>query len=146
MRLRPARPEDSAAITGLLDQLGYPGTAPFMARRIDELAADPDEELVVAELEGAVVAVLSLHLVPQLALPGPFARISYLCVDAGQRGKGVGTALLAHAEAVARARRCDRLEVHCAQQREEAQRFYGRHGYVESPRCRVRHLSDATPP
>jgi hypothetical protein len=116
VRLRPARPADAAAITGLLDQLGYPGTARFLARRIGELAADPDEELVVAEREGAVVAVLCGCI---------------WCRSWRWR---------------AMARGCERLEVHCAQQREGAQRFYGRHGYVESPRCRVRRLSDAAPP
>ncbi len=146
MTIRVARPEDAGAIARLLDQLGYPGTATFLAERIAELAADPDEELVVAEQTGRVVAVLSLHVVPQLALVGPFARISYLCVDAPHRGQGIGAELLAHAEAVARDRGCDRLEVHCAQRREEAQGFYHRHGYGASPCCRVRLLHEDPPP
>ncbi|WZB65004.1 GNAT family N-acetyltransferase [Achromobacter xylosoxidans] len=45
-----------------------------------------------------------------------------------------GRALEEAAEALARARGCDRIEVHCHERRVDAHRFYHRQGYAESPK------------
>lgn len=132
--IRPARADDADAIARLLDQLGYPGAASFLPERIQALRADPGETLVVAELDGAVLGVLSLHIIPQLAVEGSFARVSYLVVDEAKTGQGIGGALLAYAESVARARGSDRMELHSSTRRTRAHRFYLREGYEESPK------------
>lgn len=131
--IRPATSYDAEAIARLLTQLGYPGTEGFLPMRIRDLMADPDETLVVAESDGAVVGVLSLHIIPQLAVEGPFARVSYLVVDEAVTGQGIGRALLAYAESVARECGCDRMELHSATRRTRAHQFYLREGYEESP-------------
>ena len=77
---------------------------------------------------------IGLHFMVQLALPGDFCRITYFCVSDAARGSGVGRALEEAAEALARARGCDRIEVHCHQRRTDAHRFYYRQGYEESPK------------
>ncbi|MBA4387456.1 MAG: GNAT family N-acetyltransferase [Verrucomicrobia bacterium] len=133
MKIRKANQKDAEAIAALLEQLGYPRTQTFLAERINLLAGDSGEELVVGEEGGRVVAVLSLHFIPQLAVEGPFARISYLCVQEGLRSKGIGRQLEEYAEKAARARGCDRMELHCYARRTDAHRFYFRQGYEESP-------------
>ena len=50
IKIRKANQEDAGAITTLLEQLGYPGTQVFLADRINLLADDSSEELVVGEL------------------------------------------------------------------------------------------------
>ena len=140
MKIRKAQPEDSTGIADLLNQLGYPVMEGFLKGRISMLASDPDEELVVGDDNGQVVAVLSLHFVPQLAVEGCFARISYLCVREDLRSKGIGRQLEEYAEATARTRGCDRIELHCHGRRTGAHRFYARHGYEESPKYLMKKL------
>jgi GNAT superfamily N-acetyltransferase len=138
--LRPATLQDAPALADLLGQLGYPGTEGFVAKRLRQLAAHPDALLQVAEAGGAVLGFISLHFIPQLALPGDFCRVSYLCVAQQARSRGVGAQLEAFAEREARARGCDRIELHSHERRTDAHRFYRRQGYVESPKYLVKPL------
>jgi GNAT superfamily N-acetyltransferase len=140
MKIRKAQPEDMAGIADLLNQLGYPETRTFLESRIRTLGSDPDEHLVIGEDNGRVVAVLSLHFVPQLAVEGSFARIGYLCVQEELRSQGIGRQLEEYAEAAARARGCDRIELHCHGRRADAHRFYFRQGYEESPKYLMKKL------
>lgn len=140
MIIRPAEPKDVFALSALLAELGYEDTALFIERRLAQLIADDTEQLLMAEQNNTVLGFLSLHFIPQLALAGDFARISYFCIAEGERSKGVGQGLLLHAERQARARGCDRLEVHCHEHREKANGFYSREGFTESPRYHYKTL------
>jgi GNAT superfamily N-acetyltransferase len=141
MKIRKANREDAEAVAVLLEQLGYPGARVFLAERINSLADDSNEELIVGEDDGRVIAVLSLHFIPQLAVAGPFARVSYLCVHDGFRNRGFGRQLEEYAEASARTRGCDRMELHSHARRTDAHRFYFRQGYEESPKYLIKRLT-----
>ncbi|OQP33642.1 MULTISPECIES: GNAT family N-acetyltransferase [Pantoea] len=141
MNIRQAQAKDSFALSALLAELGYGGTESFIGKRLAQLSSDPDEMLLVAEHGTQVLGFLSMHFIPQLALAGDFARISYFCIAEGERSKGVGQQLLQHAEAMAAQRGCDRMEVHCHASRLKANQFYQREGYVESPRYHIKDLS-----
>ncbi len=140
MHIRPALAEDSFSLISLLNELGYGDTGSFMAQRLQQLMADPDELLLVAEDRQSVLGFLSLHFIPQLALAGDFARISYFCGAEGARSQGLGQQLLQYAEQQARERGCDRMEVHCNETRIKANQFYARENYLESPRYRIKSL------
>ena len=140
MNIRPAQPEDRFALISLLNELGYGNTDSFMDRRLRQLTDHPDEVLLVAEDRQTVLGFLSLHFIPQLALAGDFARISYFCIADGKRSEGVGHQLLSHAEKLAKAHGCDRMEVHCHEQRTKANAFYSREGYSEAPRYLIKNL------
>src|SRR5579863_4098198 len=119
MAIRKAVPEDLEGIKSLLDQLEYPGTEKFLAVNIQRLIGHPDEMLLVFE-EGEetvkdeektknkdetkgsknnnnsnnkILGFISLHFIPQIALEGDFARISYFSVDQEARSRGIGKAL-----------------------------------------------------
>lgn len=141
MHIRPAQTTDSFALISLLTELGYGGTESLMQNRLQQLVDDPNEVLMVAEERQTVLGFLSLHFIPQLALAGDFARISYFCIAEGERSKGVGQRLLQHAEELARKRGCDRMEVHCHEARIKANQFYAREGYSESPCYRIKSLT-----
>ena len=131
--IRQATSTDLPAIRQLIVELDY--TPPDnLEARFRQLTAHPDELILVYEMNGEVVAFLSLHFIPQLAIAGDFARISYFAVDARARGKGVGRQLEAEVTRLARERGCDRIEVHCHTRRTAAHRFYERQGYEESPK------------
>jgi GNAT superfamily N-acetyltransferase len=140
MEVRSARQEDTGRIVELLAQLGYPGSEPFIRSRIEELLNHADAELTVAVDKGTVRGFISVHFIPQIALPGGFARISYLCVDEKARSGGVGRLLIAWCERIARERGCDRIELHCHSRREAAHRFYYRLGFEESPKYLTKDL------
>jgi GNAT superfamily N-acetyltransferase len=141
MEIRIAIEADAEKIVSLLTQLGYPGTEGFTREKIRELNSHPDGELAVAVESGKVVGFISLHFIPQLALPGDFARISYLCVDESVRSRGVGQQLESYCERRARERGCNRIELHCHSRREQAHRFYFRQGYEESPKYLMKKLN-----
>lgn len=140
MAIRKANSEDINAIIYLLDQLGYQGTEKFMERKLLGLINHPDEELIVWEENNQVVALMSIHFIPQLALEGDFARISYFSVDHTVRSSGKGKLLEEYCTRLAQSRNCDRIEVHCHERRSDAHRFYYRQGYEEVPKYLVKSL------
>ncbi|MCI0915737.1 GNAT family N-acetyltransferase [Stutzerimonas stutzeri] len=134
-RVREARLDDAVPLVRLLGELGYPGSDAFIDRRLRQQLGHADACLLVAEGEdGQLLGFISLHFIVQLALDRDFCRISYLCVDATARGQGIGERLVRAAEQYARARGCDRLELHCDERRTAAHRFYTRLGYQEAPK------------
>ena len=138
--VRPALPQDAPALSRLLAQLGYPDTGAFLERRIAQLLSHPDALLLVACAGADVVGFISLHVIAQLALAGDFYRVSYLCVEEGMRGLGVGALLEQCAQQHARKHGCDRIELHSNARRVDAHRFYARIGYEESPKYLVKRL------
>jgi GNAT superfamily N-acetyltransferase len=151
MSIRLAKPADAPAIENLLQQLGYSGTGGFLNQKLERMLDDPDERVFVYEVDSPhargqasarpeVVALVSLHFIPQLALAGDFARISYFAVDDRFRSKGIGHQMEEHIVALARQRHCDRIEVHCHWQRGDAHRFYFRQGYEEAPKYLIKRL------
>jgi GNAT superfamily N-acetyltransferase len=139
--IREAVMEDGPALVRLLEQLGYPETEAFIGTRLSQQRSHPDALLLVAQRHGEVLGFISLHFIPQLALAGDFCRVSYFCVAEGARSLGIGAALEQRANAEARARGCDRIEVHSNARRESAHRFYRRQGYYDSPRYLVKRLA-----
>lgn len=141
MNIRKMTPLDSKQIVALLSELDYHHTEGFIEEKIRELADHPDEYCMVAENEeNEVIAFISIHIIPQIALKGDFARISYFSVDERYRSKGVGKLLEEYCVSVAKERNCDRIELHSHTRRERAHHFYNRQGYVESPKYLVKKL------
>lgn len=138
MGIRIAKPEDWKEISELLEQLGYPGTEPFVEDKIVQLLNHPDEILLVYEKESRVAALMSIHFIPQIALTGDFARISYFVVDRSFRNRGIGKELEEYCYRLAEERKCDRIEVHCHARRRMAHRFYFRQGFEESPKYLIK--------
>ena len=141
--IRRATLSDAAQIADLLQQLGYPVSADLVQCQLAELLRDRNEDLLVAEaVDTRVIAFLSMHCIPQIAVEGAFARISYLCVDKERRSRGLGKKLEREACRLAVERGCDRIELHCHARRTDAHAFYVRQGYTESPKYFVKRLRD----
>jgi GNAT superfamily N-acetyltransferase len=156
MPIRPAALSDAQAISRLLTQLEYPGTQDFLEVRLAVLLRDPAEALLVweepngqADPQAAsqqpagpplILGFLSLHFIPQIALRGDFARISYFAVDEAIRSNGIGRAMEEEATRLAREHGCALIEVHCHSRRTRAHGFYHTRGYIESPKYLVKRL------
>ena len=138
--IRDAILPDGGPLCEMLEQLGYPETAGFITEKIQTLTTRPDARLLVAELDGLPIGLISIHFIPQLALRGDFARISYFVVAETTRNLGIGRAIESKLEVLARERGCDRIEVHCHTRRTKAHRFYVDLGYEESPKYFIKRL------
>jgi GNAT superfamily N-acetyltransferase len=140
--IRRAQLTDTEAIRALIAQLDYDPPA-SLEEKIRRLSNHQDEVLLVYELDSVVVAFLSLHFIPQIAVEGDFARISYFVVKDTARSYGIGQQLEAYITQLARERNCDRIEVHCHTRRTDAHRFYERQGYEESPKYFIKRLDES---
>lgn len=137
--IRPANPEDAAAIDGVLRSLGWfdfiasQPTAQTQARIAGQLRALPgsDNTLLVAERAGGVVGYVFVHWLPNLLFGGE-GYVSELFLRPEARSQGTGAALLAEVQRLGRERGCERLMLFNHKQRESYQRgFYPKHGWVE---------------
>ncbi len=88
---------------------------------------------MIALLAGdPAVAVALLTMRPNVWYDGPVAVLDELYVAPERRGQGIGSALLAAAEAVTRGRGGELLEINVDGDDTDARRFYERHGYANS--------------
>lgn len=97
------------------------------------IAAAPGERLLVAARDGRPVGMLQLSLIPGLSRRGMLrAQIEGVRVAAGQRGGGIGEALVAEAIRLAREAGCGLVQLTTDKSRKDAHRFYERLGFVAS--------------
>lgn len=103
-----------------------PGVAVLTSRLERLLAGDS----VLALLSGSPpCAVALLTLRPNVWYAGPVALLDELYVAPDLRGQGIGSALLAAAEAAVVRRGAGLLEINVDGEDIDARRFYERHGY-----------------
>jgi N-acetylglutamate synthase-like GNAT family acetyltransferase len=138
--VRPARLDDAPALVSLLGELGYPIEGETLQRRLDALVASPAVALLVAERDGRVVGLASMHVMP-LIERAPMGRLSAIVVAASERGAGIGHALVERVESEARARGCERLEVTSAERRADAHAFYRSLGFEPAPQRFIKSLA-----
>jgi GNAT superfamily N-acetyltransferase len=131
VRIRPATAADAPAMADLAGQLGYPAEASVMVARLASL--DARGTVFVAECDGAVAAWIHCHERRTLAAE-PVAEVLGLVVAEEQRGRGIGSALMARAEVWAKAHGFDRVRLNSAVHRDGAHDFYSALGYSESKR------------
>ncbi|MFM4719340.1 GNAT family N-acetyltransferase [Aeromonas bivalvium] len=130
--------EDVEAVARLLGQLGYEQETRRLAAALAE--DEPERRVLVAVERDRVVGVLVLHLLRPLHLASGWGLISALVVDEQARGLGIGAALLAAAEALARSAGCGQMELSSSLHREQAHHFYLGQGYLDKPRRFVKSL------
>lgn len=138
LTFRDATADDLPLIVGMYaddplgrtrERAGEP-LAPAYLDAFRQIDADPRHRLVVAELAGDVVGTLQLSFVPHLVLTGgERAQIEAVRVREGQRGSGVGEALVNWAVEQARERGCRLVQLTTNVDRVDAQRFYERLGF-----------------
>ena len=141
LALRRARDSDLPAIVAMLadDGLGAAREdaslplAPGYLAGFAAIAADPNQLLAVAELDGAVVGTLQLSFIPGLSQKGAWrGQIESVRVASSLRGTGVGQRIFAWAIAECRARGCRLVQLTTDKSRGDAQRFYAGLGFVAS--------------
>jgi GNAT superfamily N-acetyltransferase len=145
--VREAGAEDvtavAVAIESLLAELG--GRRPERSQleaEVKALLADPEGgSVLVAEADGRLVGVLSASWQRAIHVPGVYATIQDLWVDAAWRSRGVGAELVEAIASQARRRGVGRLEVGLPRETFAAiastESFYRRNGFEPlGPRMR----------
>jgi GNAT superfamily N-acetyltransferase len=140
MNIRNATYRDAPAIRLLLDSLGYKTTISMLIGQLEKLSGSKDHHVFVYEQNKEIAGFIAVHFLPQLGFDGELAIITYLAVDAGQQRKGIGKQLEAYASQMAWQRKCDRIQLHCADWRTPAHDFYQKQGYREYPKYYTKRL------
>jgi len=89
------------------------------------------ETPLLAEVDGRVVGFASLRVVPCVFYATPHAELTELFVEPGYRRRGIGRALVAHAERLAQERGAEELGVLTGFTNLEGQAFYRAVGYTD---------------
>jgi GNAT superfamily N-acetyltransferase len=137
--IRQAIREDVEPIVRLLidDQLGasrdsVDDLGPYL-KAFEDIDADPNQLLMVADLDGAVVGTFQLTFIPGLSRKGSLrGQVEGVRVHSGQRGSGLGGTLMKWAIDESRRRGCVLVQLTSDMSRVDAHRFYERLGFVAS--------------
>ncbi len=138
IRFRAATRADVPAVIALLtdDALGATregsDLAPYLAA-FDAMTVEGDNTLIVGEDAGRIVATYQLTFISGLSLRASRrAQVESVRVATDLRGRGIGEAMFADAEARARAAGCRLMQLTMNASRKDASRFYERLGFTPS--------------
>ena len=138
LEYRHARRSDLETLVEMLanDQLGSQRedpSRPLNQRYLDafqQIDADPNNQLIVAEHEGEIAGMLQLTFIPYLTHTGSWrCLIEGVRIAESFRNKGLGTDLIHWAIETARDRRCSLVQLTSDKQRPNAIRFYESLGF-----------------
>jgi ribosomal protein S18 acetylase RimI-like enzyme len=141
LKFRPSTREDLPEIVRMLadDFLGaqrerYENPLPeSYIKAFEEIDADKNNELIVAELGGAVVGTLQITFTPSISFQGgKRATVESVRVDEKYRGRGIGRELMLFAIARAREEKCVSMQLTTNADRADAHRFYENLGFKKS--------------
>lgn len=139
LTVRNATTDDAAALVELMEAgaLGTPAAVPDdltpYRAALEEIASTPGTEVLVAEIDGAVVGMCQLITFRHVQHGGGrCGEVESMHVTPARRGTGIGGALLEAAVEAARAAGCYRVQLTSNAVRTDAHRFYERHGFAPS--------------
>lgn len=99
----------------------------------DAIDADPNNELIVVELQDKIVGVLQITYIPYVTYRGSWrALIEGVRVDSSMRSTGIGRKLFSWAIERAARRGCHLVQLTSDKARPDAIRFYTSLGFVAS--------------
>lgn len=139
LTIRPASWDDEAAIAALLEGMGgHDGATvrPGWTSALGTALQSPDSRVLVAQRGGAVIGVAHLQTRSSLAHGSREGWLDVLAVAAGERGRGVGRALVDAIDRAAVLLGCQSIALESAHWRNDAHGVYRAIGFVEQPPAR----------
>ncbi|MBI4920342.1 MAG: GNAT family N-acetyltransferase [Devosia nanyangense] len=141
LTFRSATPADLPFIIALIveDSVVDTGDDPANAMHRDytnalaAIDADPNQEMLVAELAGEPVGCFQLTYIPGLMRRGMWrGLVEVVHIRADKRNLGLGTRMMEEAVARCRAHNCSMVQLTSNKKRLDAHRFYERLGFLKS--------------
>lgn len=141
MKFRKATRKDLPAIVEMLanDKLGMQREAfsnPLPAsyvKAFEEIEKDPNQELIVGELNGEVISTLQMTYIPGLTYQGSIrVLVEAVRVRDELTGKGIGKQMMEYVVQRAKERDAYIIQLTSNKQRPDAIRFYARLGFEAS--------------
>ncbi|MEU4549616.1 GNAT family N-acetyltransferase [Nonomuraea dietziae] len=135
---RTARADDLPAVVALItdDAIAAARTGAYGEEHLaafEDIEADPNNELIVAELKGEVVGTMQLTYIPGISRRGATRlQVEAVRIAGHLRGQGWGRRMMEWAHAKGRARGCVMVQLTSDKRREDAHRFYRSLGYAQS--------------
>jgi GNAT superfamily N-acetyltransferase len=129
IQIRACAPEDAAAVSALLEELGYKVSASQAAERVHQLCGNGSDPIFLAVADGRALGLVAMHICRMLQYAAPVMRVTALVVDSRGRRRGVGKLLMVHAEHLAAMSGCEAVELTSAIGRADAHAFYRSLGY-----------------
>jgi len=130
--IREAHEGDIAAITGLMDDLGYPSEVSEMERKLKNIFSHPDYRTLLAVSNGEVLGFAGLMKGFSFERSGKYVRIISFVVKKEVRNRGVGKLLIKASEDWAIEQGADNVVISSGNrgERKAAHVFYQKCGYV----------------
>jgi len=141
LKFRQATREDLPEIVRMLadDFLGatrerYENPLPeSYIKAFEEIEADKNNELIVAETSGAIVGTLQITFTPSISFQGgKQATVESVRVDKKYRGQGIGKELMLWAIERVKEENCVAIQLTTNAERPDAHRFYENLGFKNS--------------
>ncbi|WP_326826199.1 GNAT family N-acetyltransferase [Streptosporangium sp. NBC_01756] len=135
---RIARAEDVPLLVAMIadDAVSAARTGDFGDEHraaFEAIDADPNNELIVAELDGEVVGTMQLTYIPGISRRGALRmQIEAVRITSALRGRGLGRQMMEWAVERGRARGCALVQLTTDKTRKDAHRFYDSLGFVAS--------------
>ena len=129
LEIREATLSDIPAIVSLMADLGYPTSAETMKERLAPIFRDPEHGTFVALRCQTVVGIVGTRVGRRYEEDGRYGQVMIVVVRAHDRRRGVGSALMKHAEESLRQQGANAVVVNTGSHRTDAHAFYERMGY-----------------
>ncbi len=98
-----------------------------------DIDRDPNQRLIVAERDRAVIGTMQLSFLPGIAFRGAWrGQIEAVRIASSVRGQGLGSQMIEWAVAESRARGCRMVQLTSKNDRIDAHRFYEKLGWTKS--------------
>lgn len=138
---RKAQPKDVAKIVAMLadDELGKQreqNTNPLpdsYIQAFQKINSDPNQELIVVEVDDEIIGTLQLTFIPYLTYQGGIrSQIEAVRIKKEKRGSGIGEQLFEWAISRAQERGAHVLQLTTDKKRPDALRFYEKLGFIST--------------
>jgi GNAT superfamily N-acetyltransferase len=131
LKIRDAKPADSARLAELINELGHEISEKQVRKNLAALKKSGETPLV-ATLDKKLVGMCGVGRRVVIHRPAPLGRITALVVSKEAQGHGIGRILVEAAEDWMRKKGCQLVEVTSNDRRAQAHAFYRHLGYERS--------------
>ena len=131
--IRRAGPQDAEEVVHLVNELAEQSgeTSPISIQYVHQYLSESESQILLAELNGRTIGMLSYSVQPDLYHAGPVGLIELLIVHQAERGKGIGSTLVGEVLRRAKAQGWVELSVSTMPENQSAIEFYRKHGFMD---------------